>query len=65
MRQITISHLDGPRYLDLIVHQSLLVVTLSGVKSLFAVGEILRSPQNDTSPKAGRSDKQNALGLRP
>ena len=40
----------------------LLVATLSGVKSLSDVGDILRSSQDDTSPKAGRGDRQNALG---
>ena len=45
--------------------QYLLVVALSGVRSPSEAGEILRSAQIDTSSKAGRSDKQNALGQRP
>ena len=42
--------------------QYLLVVVLGGVKSPSDVGEILRSALKEASPKAGRSDKQNALG---
>ena len=45
--------------------QGLWVVTLSGVKGFPDVGEILRSAQDDTSSKAGRSGEQNALGQRP
>ena len=42
-----------------------MVVTLSGVESLPDLCEIHRSARNDKSRKAGRGDKQNALGQRP
>ena len=45
-----------------LAEQDLLVVILSGVKSLSDVGEILGSVQDDMSPKAGRCDKQNVPG---
>ena len=45
--------------------QGLSVVTLGEMKSLSDVGEIPRSAENDTSQKAGRSDKQHVLGQPP
>ena len=48
-----------------IVQQGLLFVSLSGVESLPDLCQIHRSVRNDKSRKAGRGNKQNALGQRP